>query len=345
MPGRRGGDGAGQPREPGWYPDPWSATGEGERYFDGKRWGTNERPLGRHTTATIQPISHGRRLARRRKRRQSTASWDRRTVVTVVVVLGLVAVFWALGRSHSSSNSNVVALQGSSGAPPTLPDRPPPSHEEASNPLGVPAPVPSAPGKFEFLVPQSDNPKIPVAWDPCRPIHYVVNLAGAPVDGLSLVKNALARVQLATGLHFIADGTTTEAPSKTRKMYQPNRYGQRWAPVLIAWSTESAYPELAGYIAGIGEPDPAYTISNDRLVYVTGQVVLDSQQLSVAEVPDRSEVRAVILHELGHLVGLDHTPDRKEIMFSEAQFNVRDYGPGDLRGLAQLGTQACYPDT
>src|SRR6476659_2257723 len=37
------------PREPGWYPDPWSATGEGERYFDGKRWGTTEKPRGRHS--------------------------------------------------------------------------------------------------------------------------------------------------------------------------------------------------------------------------------------------------------------------------------------------------------
>ena len=35
-----------QPDAPGWYPDPWSATGGGERYFDGKRWGTNERPRG-----------------------------------------------------------------------------------------------------------------------------------------------------------------------------------------------------------------------------------------------------------------------------------------------------------
>jgi predicted Zn-dependent protease len=54
-------------------------------------------------------------------------------------------------------------------------------------------------------------------------------------------------------------------------------------------------------------------------------------------------VRAIILHELGHLVGLDHTSDRGQIMFSEAEFNVRDYAPGDLRGLARLGTQACFP--
>jgi hypothetical protein len=340
MPGRRGGDGFEQPSEPGWYPDPWSATGEGERYFDGKRWGTSERPLGRQTTATIVPIGNGRK--RRRARR--TSGWDRRTIITIVVVLGLVAVFWEINRPHSSSNSNVAILQQPSVPSTTIPtDRPPRSHEEASKPLGIPAPAPSAPGKYEVLLDQWDNPNTPVAFDPCRPIHYVVNLKGAPADGLSLIKSALARVQTATGLHFIADGTTTEGPTKNRKLYQPTRYGDRWAPVLIAWSQASADGELAGYIAGLGQPLTEYTSSN-RLVYVTGQVVFDSQDLSIATVPDRSEVRAVMLHEFGHLVGLDHTADRKEIMFSEAQFNVRDYGPGDLRGLAQLGTQACYPN-
>ena len=39
-----------KPSGPGWYPDPWSADGKGERYFDGKHWGSTERPRGRHTT-------------------------------------------------------------------------------------------------------------------------------------------------------------------------------------------------------------------------------------------------------------------------------------------------------
>jgi predicted Zn-dependent protease len=51
-----------------------------------------------------------------------------------------------------------------------------------------------------------------------------------------------------------------------------------------------------------------------------------------------------VLHEFGHLVGLDHTADPSQVMYSEAQFNVQDYGPGDLRGLAQLGRQACVPE-
>jgi len=348
MPGRRGGDGPEQPRAPGWYPDPWSATGEGERYFDGKRWGTNERPLGRHsTTETVVPIAKGRRRrrARLRARSRGPSSWDRRTVATIVVVVGLVALFWEINRSHSAKNRDLTILQQLSVPSTTVPtDRPPPSNEEATKPLGVPAPVPRTPGKYEFLFPQSDAPKIPIAFDPCRPVHYVVNPKGAPADGSALIKSAIARVQTATGLHFVADGTTTETPSKNRELYQPGRYGKRWAPVLIAWSQERADGELAGYILGVGQPLAVGTRSG-RFVSVTGQVVFDDQDLSIAKFPDRGEVRAVMLHEFGHLVGLDHTADRREIMYSEAQFNVRDYGPGDLRGLALLGTQACYPDT
>ncbi|MDQ1381523.1 MAG: hypothetical protein QOJ71_2242, partial [Actinomycetota bacterium] len=136
---------------------------------------------------------------------------------------------------------------------------------------------------------------------------------------------------------------TTEKTSKDRKPYQPERYDStRWAPVLIAWSDETATPSLAGYIAGVGKPEAVYA-GPDRLVYVTGQVTLDRQQLSPARAPDRGVVRAIILHELGHLVGLGHTSDRRQVMFSEAELNVRDYAPGDLQGLARLGTQACFP--
>jgi hypothetical protein len=35
---------------------------------------------------------------------------------------------------------------------------------------------------------------------------------------------------------------------------------------------------------------------------------------------------------------------RKQLMYSEAQFNAQEFGAGDQRGLARLGTQECYPE-
>jgi hypothetical protein len=259
---------------------------------------------------------------------------------SILIVALVVAVAWAFPKFRGSRPTQTTAARSTSIAQ----DRPPPAREESPQPLGVPALLSGDGGQFEVSISQPGDPTVPVAFDPCRPIHYVVNPRDAPMDGLSLVQSAVARVQAATGLRFIYDGATTEDASKNRAPYQPGRYTKtRWAPVLFTWTNETAFPSLAGYVAGVGASHAEYT-SGGRLVYVTGQVVLDSQQLSAAQAPDRGQVRATVLHELGHLVGLDHTADRQQLMFSESEFNVRDYGSGDLRGLATLGTQACYPD-
>src|SRR5262249_38917260 len=160
-------------------------------------------------------------------------------------------------------------------------DRPPAGTEEASRPLGVPASAPATRGRFEFVEHQPDAAQIPVAWDPCRPIHFVINPSGAPSDGEKLVHDAIAEVATKTGLVFTDDGTTTETPDKDRNAYLPERYdNKRWAPVLIAWSNENAFPSLSGSVAGGGSPIRVIGNDEGRFVYVSGSVVLDSHDLS-----------------------------------------------------------------
>jgi hypothetical protein len=311
------------PKEPGWYPDPWSATGEGERYFDGKHWGTTERPMGRHTVVAKEPVG-------------DEPSRLRRLVVPVVVLVVLVGAYLTVSRmTDSSSDDGDQAAQQGSGRV----DGPPAGREEASKPLGTPGPVPAGDGAFEFIDVQPSNQRKPVAWDPCRPIHYVVNPAGEPADGQQLIADAVARLSEATGLRFIADGPTSEVPGKRRDPYQPKRYGNRWAPVAIAWTDEAAEPELAGYIAGVTSPH-AVVAPDGTVVYISGEILLDREQLK----DGGREAESTVLHELGHLAGLDHVSDRTQIMFSEGRPDVTDYADGDLRGLAALGRGACAPD-
>jgi hypothetical protein len=331
-----------KPSEPGWYPDPWSATGDGERYFDGEKWGSSERPLGR---LTVVDLEEHRKQRGRRNKSTSSASTSRWRLPPhlrpVALLIALVLLIWGVPKLfHHDSGKQPTVTEPNGNESPT---RPPASQEEAAHPIGHPATVPAGTGQYEVKLHQPDDPNTPVAFDPCRPVHYVINMNGAPADGLSIVQSAVARVQTATGLRFVYDGTTDEVADKERQAYQPTRYrSDRWAPVLIAWANEKEFAPLAGYIDGVGAADP-YPASPDRLVYVSGEVVLDRDQLSKTNMPNRQLVRATVLHELGHLVGLDHTSDRQQIMFSESQFNVKNYGVGDLRGLAALGTQACFP--
>ncbi|WP_432498643.1 hypothetical protein, partial [Kineococcus gypseus] len=217
---------------------------------------------------------------------------------------------------------------------------PSPGHEAAEAPLGRPAPVlqPSDAWRPTRTQPidghaTSDVPAVgaavgdaaagdaegaPVAWDPCRPIHYVTRLDGAPAGAQELMAQAIARVSAATGLRFVDDGASTEGPSEQREAYQPGRYGDRWAPVLITYVSPAEVPDIAAAVIAQAGPVAITTHRptwwervNSRpgvpvSVYVSGAVQVDAAQVADAlSRPGGADVvRAVFQHELGHLLGL-----------------------------------------
>lgn len=223
-------------------------------------------------------------------------------------------------------------------------NRPTPGHEKSAHPLGVPAPVAPVSDSYGFLAHQADGTN-PVSYDPCRRIHYVIRALGEPVGGAQIITDAVLRVSRATGLRFVYDGATSEAPSRLRSPYQPARYGDRWAPVLISWVTHYENPDFATDVLGQGGSFPV-RLPYEPSVYVTGQVELDPMQLaSILRWPNGDHVvRAIVLHELGHLVGLDHVTAASQLMYPRSQPEVTEFGAGDLTGLAALGSGTCVPD-
>jgi hypothetical protein len=218
---------------------------------------------------------------------------------------------------------------------------PPPGFEAASAPLGIP---PASNGSSAYVLQKSPDPGQPfAAYDPCRPVHYVVRPDNAPPGTERLIEQAVSVVSAASGLQFVYDGATAEAPSKTRETFQPDRYGKQWAPVLIAWSTPEESPDLMGKVAGTGGSSYAH-IPGEPYVLVAGQVTLDAPGLQ--EILSRSDgsllVRAIIMHELAHVLGLDHVDDPTQLMYEEntGQF---DFAAGDRAGLALLRTGSCVP--
>jgi hypothetical protein len=218
-------------------------------------------------------------------------------------------------------------------------DTPTPGFEEADGPLGVVLPPP-ANSSYRFSAMQEDG-NTPVTYDPCRPVHYVTRPDGGPAGGDALIGAAVAQVSAATGLRFVNDGHTTESPSGDRASFQPDRYGDRWAPVLILWETASEQPDFGVDVTGLGGSTRVGG-GDHPASYVTGMIQLDASKLGAAlSQPDgRQRVQNVILHELGHLVGLAHVNDPQQLMYPRGG-TVNGFGPGDLTGLARLGAGAC----
>ena len=52
--------------------------------------------------------------------------------------------------------------------------------------------------------------------------------------------------------------------------------------------------------------------------------------------------RAILLHELGHVLGLAHVSDPTQLMYPQ-QSDVDDFAAGDLAGLVRLASGECVP--
>ena len=215
--------------------------------------------------------------------------------------------------------------------------------------LNSPA-IPTGSGGYAFSQ-MIDDVDQPMRFDPCRPHPIVINPANQPQGGEKLVEQAAVIIGGATGMVFTVEGTTDEPYAEDREMFQPDRYGDRWAPIVVWWETPQNASVLAGSVAGYAGPT-GISISPNPLApagstasgpaLVTGQVLLDAPDLERILDRNEPEALAVVVHELAHVAGLDHTDDDTQLMYPEAV--QTELGDGDRRGLRELGQGPCRPD-
>jgi len=191
-------------------------------------------------------------------------------------------------------------------------------------------------GSFTFMYTQRGSGD-PVGYDPCEPIRYAVNPEGAPDDWEDLVVTAVARTEEASGLRFEYVGTMGDRP------FDPATRSPRGVdarPVIVGFADDDELPELAGDVAGIGG-SVATTGTLGRDYLVTGSIALDTAVFrDTWWGSDRQDLQAIVDHEFAHLVGLGHVDDPGELM-AETNAGRVGYGPGDLEGLARLGSVPC----
>lgn len=204
----------------------------------------------------------------------------------------------------------------------------------------VTEPAPAADGWAPAWI---DDRGRPARWDPCTPVPVVVNPRWMPERGREDLAEALRRISAVSGLQFVNEGDTDELPSQGRLSYQPERYGERWAPLLVAWVP----PALTDLGLGAGLQGLAATVAVPTPqggAVVTAQLALDADRRLPSGFGPGDTEGEVLLHELAHAVGLGHVDDPTQVMYYRTTNSESEFGAGDRAGLRAVGAHAgCLP--
>lgn len=176
----------------------------------------------------------------------------------------------------------------------------------------------------------------PFRFPSCWPITVAANFTNAPPDAERALRRALASISTATGRTWTYVGTTSETTTqadvlagRVRSLDQPDRYPGQVPPILVVWDRN-----FVGDSGGFAGPIGAVSPTSGRWWYVSGTVILNARLSHTYD-----WLTAILMHELGHVYGLDHPAASKgqvmSVDWSDGPPLV--WGAGDLYGFSVLG--------
>jgi hypothetical protein len=171
-----------------------------------------------------------------------------------------------------------------------------------------------------------------VRWNPCKAITYRVNSRGGYPGSLDHIRRAFREVGAATGVRFIYRGSTN---------YVSFRNGpDPRSDVTVSWATPRQVPKLGGRVAGLASTRIASHVGGHE--NIKGQIALDrTERLRRGFTGSgKTDWGQVIRHEIGHVMGLSHVDDRRQIMYPVVGASNHNFGGGDLRRLYRVGRAA-----
>lgn len=229
---------------------------------------------------------------------------------------------------------------------------------------GTLAARPAAAATTTYAVTHAADPyssrSVIVRWTPCltqagvtttHAISYAVN-TGGDSSRVTLVQHALAQVTSYSGLRFRYVGTTTYVPhyavlhypSGDRVMF--NAAQQRTvthAELVVGWISATHTNMFRGSEIGVGTVSWTGN-SRSQLRVVEGAALIKLGVRLRSGFTTGASVGSLLLHEIGHAVGLDHVTAQSQIMYPAlGTYTPASYQTGDRTGLHAVGRAAgCF---
>lgn len=207
----------------------------------------------------------------------------------------------------------------------------------------------SAGGNYRLLMTSTAGGSAPIRWNPCQDnITYKVNTmqaresgrgkAAARATARSEVVAAMDKLGDASGLTFTYTGATSQIPTGADWWQRQDENSE----IVIAYVGGAADSSLLS-TGSWGEGGQVYKFDGGSVVTGRGFAVFDRDKARrLTPGFGRGATRGnLVLHELGHVVGLDHVSDPKQLMNPTITArSPNGFASGDRAGLAALGPRA-----